>query len=229
MDLEKLEWDSAFFGVPVFRTDIKSITDVKGLEDTGTNRLVYVFADRVDEDLYSKLQGIGAQHFDTRFFYRKNLNEESLPGSSDVKLYEGELNDDLEALVWQAGEFSRFHKDKKLQPYFKSFYTRWMINSLNKRIADKVFVQYDKGRISGLATCKLKGVEGWLGLIAVKEGGQRKGRGSSLLNTVENFYIENGVYDSWVITQQDNVKACKFYEGLGYELARQEMVFHLWQ
>jgi dTDP-4-amino-4,6-dideoxy-D-galactose acyltransferase len=191
--------------------------------------LLYVYLKDDNADLHQHLVSEGALFFDTRIIYAKELSQDNLCKSTvEIRDYKGGVDETIRKLAVQAGRYSRFHNDERLRPYFDGLYTAWIRNSISGAIADKVFVYEKDSAISALATCVVKGGEGWTGLISVDATCQGKGIGTSLMAAIERYFFENHIKRSLVITQEDNLKACKFYESCGYEIIRREFIYHWW-
>ena len=233
MELKKLEWDSEFFETPVYSASLTEVIDIDAIKDQLSNvgsALIYVFITDEQSALHDKLVSSGALFFDTRIVYRKILGKDGYRNVSDQMIipYQGPATDVLKKLALQAGMYSRFHSDDRLKPYFEGLYENWLVNSLNKKIADEMFVFEEDGCISGFITLILKKDGGWIGLLSVDPLRQNIGVGGRLLKAGEQYLLDHHVSNSFVITQEDNMKACVFYESCGYNILRREFIYHWW-
>jgi dTDP-4-amino-4,6-dideoxy-D-galactose acyltransferase len=107
-------------------------------------------------------------------------------------------------------------------------YELWLRNSINKKIADKVFVTKANDFIVSFVTSKIKGGVGNIGLIATDKEFRGQSLGRRLINQVHHWYQLNNIEFSEVVTQKANKVACSFYENYGFQIAREELVYH-WQ
>jgi dTDP-4-amino-4,6-dideoxy-D-galactose acyltransferase len=232
LELRKLEWDSEVFGLPVYSLEATSPvyrTEVCKILGANEDVLLYVHLKDNRAEMHDMLVSQGALLFGTRLIYSKELTGDNLSESSAVvREYHGELDDRIQELSIQAGQYSRFNNDVRLKAYFNDLYTAWIENSLNGQIADKVFVYEGEGMIKGFSTCVVKNSEGWTGLISVDVSCQGKGVGTSLMAANERYFLEKQINCSKVITQEENTKACQLYESCGYEIIRREFVYHWW-
>jgi dTDP-4-amino-4,6-dideoxy-D-galactose acyltransferase len=230
VEIKRLDWDSAFFDTHVYSAEIDRFDNLDEVQNLTKPCLLYLFLNSEDEWHKRDLEMKGALFCGTRALYHKKLtyDRSGIESEMMVREYFGATNEDLESLAYRAGMFSRFYIDSKLRPCFKSFFREWVINSLNKTIADKIFVYEENGQFKAFASCAIKDDEGWLGLISVDESMQGSGIGSSLLGAVERFYLEMKVDNSFIVTQKENVQACSFYESMGYKIVNQVFTYHWW-
>lgn len=232
LELSKLEWDTKFFEVPVYALDLTNESEIEQVYSELIGQapsLVYVSMKDYTGVLHEMLVKRGALLCDTRIVYKKELNSANLCNCRvRVEAYNGDTTKKLEELALQSGLHSRFRNDEKLRPYFKGFFKTWVRNSLNGQIADKTFVALDNKKIMGFITCRVKEKDGWIGLISVDREMQLKGIGTSLMAAVENYYLERNIKNSLVITQKDNLKACRFYESCDYVILQREFIYHWW-
>jgi dTDP-4-amino-4,6-dideoxy-D-galactose acyltransferase len=137
------------------------------------------------------------------------------------------LDQSLLNLALLSGHKSRFKKDNHLNHKFESLYKLWIKKSLSGEMADAVFVAQSNDIIQGFVTVKKKNNHGQIGLIAVAPEAQGKGFGSKLLQAAEYWYVQNNIKKCTVVTQLDNIGACKLYERIGYRKEKTELVFHI--
>ena len=93
-------------------------------------------------------------------------------------------------------------------------YNLWIINSVNRKIAREVLVYLDSNEIAGFVTLGEKSKRGVLGIIA----GNAKFRGRGRQNLAESCFAGQGYGSVQVVTQGDNVPACRLYENCGYRV-----------
>jgi dTDP-4-amino-4,6-dideoxy-D-galactose acyltransferase len=133
-------------------------------------------------------------------------------------------------LARSAGSYSRFYLDKKLSHKFDELYELWLLNSLNRKIANNTLViKNESDQVVSFLTTKIKNERGNIGLIATHEKYMGKGYGSQLINHLHNWYLENNIKFSDVVTQNSNVQACSFYTKLGFRVIKDELVYHWWR
>lgn len=234
MKMERLIWDSSFFDCNVFAlyidgVDATQIEDVyMQLKQSGVD-VAYVFLPEPSQELHKSMLQHGAVLYDRKITYAKILwTGNEISASPEVEMYIGDVTAELESLVYAAGAFSRFRKDPKFCPKFKTLYTCWITNALNSNSNESVFVIKEGNKITGMVTCKIENDEGKIGLIAIADEVRRSGKGMQLMASVEDYYRTQQVKSSRVITQLANSKACGFYEKCGYSKEKIEYVYHWW-
>jgi dTDP-4-amino-4,6-dideoxy-D-galactose acyltransferase len=126
---------------------------------------------------------------------------------------------------------SRFLHDEKLKNKYHELYGNWITNSINRKIADKVYVaRSSENEVVGFITCSINRelASGNIGLIAVSPEYHGKSIGSMLINKVHEFYLKSSISKSTVKTQIENYKAFRFYQRLGFSISKVEHVKHYW-
>jgi dTDP-4-amino-4,6-dideoxy-D-galactose acyltransferase len=136
---------------------------------------------------------------------------------------------DLEALALEVARHSRFGADPRIPVTGSStLYRTWIRNSVNRTVADAVLVACQADRIIGMATVGVKNGRGFIGLFAVAPGMREQKVGVSLVRAAQAWTAERGLRYAQVVTQQDNVAACRLYEKSGFRLERVEYFYHFW-
>jgi dTDP-4-amino-4,6-dideoxy-D-galactose acyltransferase len=234
--VERLDWDSQFYGISVASVTASSLEDledrVKAAERAGF-RLVYGFcpAERVRE--------LNSPVFRSALICT-HVVFERVSGAIDVQLADGySLHSYTQAipeqglmeLAQRAGGYSRFRLDTRLPAgSFERMYAIWIAKSVTGDLADIVYVIRDnKGEIAGFATGSLQS-DGIcrLGLIAVSDGHQKRGLGRSLVDAIIGCAFEHRVSRIEVTTQETNHPAIRLYESAGFITKSRTAVFHFW-
>jgi dTDP-4-amino-4,6-dideoxy-D-galactose acyltransferase len=227
-------WDTEFFKFNVGYVLINNITKFELdsiVDDIKANKykLVYFFVHPDDETSINTLSKTGIYLVDKKVVYTVNLKNDA-GYISDGKIFPINQNHNvnlpnLQPIVLQSGKYSRFNTDKNI-PYmfFEKMYTEWMANSLNKKIADEVFV-YDND-IKGFVTIAVKNNIADIGLLAVDEKYRGNSIGTKLVKYVFNYCAGNNVKSINVATQMANKGACVFYEKLGFNISQVTNIYH---
>jgi len=158
--------------------------------------------------------------------YKMNLSGKDFQTVENVEEEDASPDDDFISLAISSGIHSRFAVDPSLNHKFEEMYALWLRNSLNKKLADKVFVTKSNDFITSFITCKIKNEIGNIGLIATHADYRGKSLGRNLINHVHNWYLQNDIRFSEVVTQKANNIACAFYENYGFEISLEELVYH---
>jgi dTDP-4-amino-4,6-dideoxy-D-galactose acyltransferase len=230
--VEKLAWDSAFFGFEVGRVILENDADAVCLADAiGASgcRCVYVFLPLDSAGASGKwdcarraLTGMGGHCQDTRTIYKKEIHAGTSP-RSPVPV--SNLTPRLESLAVESGGMSRFFKDDGFRPFFERMYKTW----LRKDFAvGTIFAHCNSDDFDGLATVTIDGETGRIGLVAVDGRSRGKGVATNLLRDIDSWLFANGVGNVEVATQGDNVAARRLYEKSGFRIVNQTEVWHVW-
>jgi dTDP-4-amino-4,6-dideoxy-D-galactose acyltransferase len=229
MELKMLDWDSTFFEKKIFSVHLNNednIEDVEVLLQNENADLAYVFIP-VSSGVSKKV----ADHsnivlFDHKVTYKMNLSGKDFQTVENVVETDVFPDADFITLAISSGIYSRFSLDPALNHKFEELYELWLRNSLNKKLADKVFVTKSNDFITCFITCKIKNEVGNIGLIATHENHRGKFLGRNLINHVHNWYLQNNIKVSEVVTQKANKIACAFYENYGFQISKEELVYH---
>lgn len=136
-----------------------------------------------------------------------------------------------------SGSFSRFNVDSKIsREGYQAMFETWVINSVNRSVADEVFVAYkneaQQSREIGFITVKRRENAINIGLLAVHESARRLGVASSLLSRAALWAMEEVGYEPSafleVITQGSNEAACRCYEAFGFSKVKVQEIHHVW-
>jgi GNAT superfamily N-acetyltransferase len=229
--IKALPWDSHFFGVSVgelifseFTTDVE-----RQILDAGNPELLYLrYRGSIEQDL-ERLQAIADIGVEQVTFERSLASiVPTVPKHTIVEA--SELSDSLVALSIAAGKHSRFHRDRRLNAFFESFYREWIANSISGAIADKVYVYRYEGVEEGMITVSLKESRcAVVGLLSVSLPMQGKGLAAALLQTAEQWAASSGADRMYITTQMGNEAAVKFYKKAGYSIRDIETIFHFWK
>lgn len=236
MEIQKLQWDSDFFGLEVYRLmvsepeyDIQSITKTI---DSIEGDIFYIFHD--GDDTVSSKELFSKEPNDIKINFSIDLTKFKIDEqtSDDVAIERFSPSDSVEQLyqlAYQSGHKSRFKTDSHFsKENFESLYRIWVDNSISHKIADYVFVSKQNGDINGFITLKINNGEASIGLIAVDSKSKRLGIGRKLVNKAIYTLRYHSVNKLYVATQKANVGACQFYRNLGFEIETVTSIYHIW-
>lgn len=230
MIIETMDWDSKFFNFLVGRIclhDPKQITELYEFTHNTAFKVIYIFLDCPTDKKIAEIKKI-APLYDKKVCYNKNVsNDAGIP--EKICLYRGKLTKDLLSLALISGQYSRFKIDPLFKPWFEKLYTIWIEKSLSGEMADAVYVATLGKSMAGFITVKKKYEDGQIGLVAVHPDFRGQGIGSSLLKAADFWFLTNGIKNASVITQRDNLPACRLYEKNGYSVCTETAIFHLWK
>lgn len=239
LKVDILEWDSDFFGFKIARININksnssNIFELPEIISHLKITMVYLIMDEYDANAHEQLLKIGAILVDRKTTYSKSVKEPIKINDCYFPLVEFEekhFTDDLIKLAFASGIYSRFLLDKRFgRKSYEKLYSEWLDKSINKKLADKVWVALDDKKVVGFVTVKRnhENKSGQIGLIAVSEHYRGKKIGQSLMEKCDKWYFENNLNIAKVVTQGDNMAACSFYETAGYSIEKVDYYYHLW-
>lgn len=228
---KKLNWDTEFFGYAVYSINKNVLhleSALKDLFETKKASLIYLFSKHksIDSETLKKYNG---EFVDTKIVYKKILAKKKIDQTINpiTKYRSAIISPDLYNLALESGKYSRFKTDTRLpKKSFEKMYKSWLVNSINRSIADEIFICSQETNILGFVTVSKKKDYGEIGLIAVDSRHTGLGIGKSLLKAVENYLIENEIFELFVPTQEINSKACRFYENNGFSENSSTAIYH---
>ena len=235
-----LPWDSDFFGYKVGRilpfrladAELKSV--LAGLKNENVT-LVYWPSDPEDPGSQEAARKNGGFLADRKVTYVVDL--ERSPGkpfeeSTDfgVMEYTGrETTDELDNLAILSGSYSRYKVDPNIsKEQFERLFKLWILKSVNRTLAENVFVYIDGEKIVGMVTVGMKYGRGDIGLIAVDESARGRDVGGKLTRAAQKWAVARGCRYAQVVTQGNNLSACKLYEKCGYRIDSIVNFYHFW-
>lgn len=224
--IKTLSWDSNFFGKKVGEI---TMDNCKTFEPSGNFDLIVV---KETSDLPIEVEGFTETFQETKVIFCKDLKILNEVDSSIFFDTDNTNNqwEDFKNLAYESGKMSRFLQDPNFgEEKFTELYDQWIINSLNKKFAEKVFFISDNEKPISFVTIQKDNNIGKIGLIATLPEFQGKGLGKILLKFAENFCIEKGLMKMEIPTQGENKQACNFYEKLGYKLKEKMIIKHFWK
>jgi len=237
-DWELLAWDSAHFGFATarIRGDLSAEAlagTLEAMRQAGV-RLGYLSVPIDQAPVQAAALQLGARCVDRRTTYAGSVAgilAATTSGADDAGIVEahGPLTASLRGLALEAGAFSRFRVDPEFpRAAFELLYSHWMERSLQRELAAAVFVAADGADPIGVVTVGEKGGRAEIGLIAVAERGRGQGRAQGLVRRAALWARDAGLSSAQVITQGDNLAACRLYERCGYSVESVQAVFHFW-
>jgi dTDP-4-amino-4,6-dideoxy-D-galactose acyltransferase len=234
-----LSWDSDFFGFGVGRILPLRLTceELKGTLVSMKKEnvtLVYWPSDPDDPDSQEAARKHGGFLADKKITYvidlekiPKQLVEE--PDSGVKEYTRMETTDDLDNLAIQSGICSRYKVDPNIPAeHFEKLYKLWILKSVNRTLAENVFVSMDGEKIVGMVTVGMKNGRGDIGLVAIHESMRGKNVGVKLTRAAQKWAVGKGCRYAQVVTQGNNLAACKLYEKCGYRVESIVNFYHIW-
>lgn len=230
MKVERLAWDSDFFGLRIGRVFVSTEEEGVALASLRKNLkedydLLYLFTSHGMRFPDDKVKLV-----DEKVVYclSKVISSEANP---NVELWDGNkgVTDELLYLALISGKYSRFKLDERLPSgSYERLYSRWIERSVNHVIATEVFCYMVNNMPRGLVTLDRKNGVGTIGLVAIHEDFQYQGIGAAMMRHVIRFAQKHDCGKLSVTTQLENVSACKLYEKVGFQVESVTDVWHWW-
>lgn len=224
MIIEKVIWDSVFFGYPIGKITIKNRDNFE-LNDFNNFDLIYIFSE-------NKLKNLTNYLVDEKVILNLHLTKD-YNLVSDNSIYE--FKDfskfpQLLDLAFQSGVYSRFKKDENfVNNEFERLYIKWITNSVVDKKSLVVFIYELDNKILGFVTVDKKSdTHASIGLIAVELNSRGQGIGVKLLDQAKNYLLKNGFQKLSLITQGDNIPALKLYQKAGFYIEESSFTYHIW-
>lgn len=232
MKITPLSWDSEFFNQPVSHIECSSeqLPNVLNeLTTQGTILAYYACTAPIDGSILTHFNG---QHVDNKMTFSKVISAHhcSQKENDGVEPYDARFSrDDITRLALTSGEHSRFKRDPHItQQQFTALYTIWITRSLDKEIADEVLVVGHKKNVIGMVTLTKRNECGTVGLIAVDKAHRGQGIGLRLMQAAETWFRQEQCRTMKVVTQLNNLAACRLYQKHQFELISNLYYYHFW-
>ncbi len=220
----RLDWDSEFFGFEIAAIEAPDLSRaalselLDGLRGARF-RLVYWPAAKRSEEVG---RACGGNLVDRKLTFSREVGA---PAPLDSRLHsapKGPPSPGLVALALDSGVLSRFKVDPGFPVgAYEALYTRWIEVSTTRERAWEVLVGEGE---TGLLT--LEGTA--IGLVAVAEAARGQGLGTALVQGALTRCAEEGHARCDVVTQEENVAACRLYEQCGFQRVSCQPYFHFW-
>lgn len=233
--IKHLQWDSDFFGFPIGVINMNNEPEWDSFipvfkQKASKFKLIY-FITGEELLLPAKfLKDLNGRLINQRVLYSKQI----MQADSNCPAYisehkETKVHDDFIELAYLSGYYSRFKIDTNFPAgKFKELYKTWIRRSLERSIADRIFVASHNGKIKAMVTCKYNDSLCKIGLVAVSESEQGKGTGRYLIQLTEEHAFKKGLIKIQVPTQSNNIIACRFYKKQGFSPIRITNYYHFW-
>jgi ribosomal protein S18 acetylase RimI-like enzyme len=203
-------------------------TTLQTLKSEGI-QLVYWCSDRGDPESQKAAQDCRGILVDEKITYKMRLPTSMEKPAAVVRYSAETVSPELIQLAYAIGRESRFYLDTTMpRDGYKNIYRTWIKNSVNRSIADEIFVTKDQEKITGFITLIHKGDQGNIALIAVDGNYRGLGLATRLLTAAKDWFIEKQLSYCNVVTQKTNTAACRLYEKNGFSIDKIENFYHFW-
>jgi dTDP-4-amino-4,6-dideoxy-D-galactose acyltransferase len=233
LSIERLEWDSDFFGFGVGRIPAKRLTSSEAAECARQARAldlrcVYFLADPGDPDTWRAAIEAGFDPVDIRVELALDRLPNGRPASNCVLAGPNDLTATV-GLARGAFEASRFFRDRRF-PAGKAeeLFSIWTESGIIRADGFTVLLRLDEGP-AGFASARVSsGDSGRIELVAVSPAARGRGVGLQLLDACLAELSRRGVARVSVVTQGSNDAAQRLYERAGFRTRSLGIWFHGW-
>lgn len=229
-NIERLKWDSDFFGYEVGRLFVKNREDFnseKFISASLPYQLVYIFSKEIIPCEWIKLVD------------KKIIFSQDQINKIEVKNYKNVITrfdkaihskDSLINLALKSGKYSRFYIDPNFRENeYSRLYKRWILNAINGKLAFEILIATESDQIIGFTTIgKVNDDLAELGLLAVDEKARGRGLGTELINKAIEHAAKANFKEIQVVTQSDNHPACSLYQKTNFKAIGITNIYHYW-
>lgn len=238
--LNRLPWDSDYFGFPVARIAAAELKDAAlsaALRCARNQHIRLVYWATTPNRLVSAetLAEFGGLLVDNKATFGRSLEVEPQDASASFEVMEypaGPPCPRLLELGVSAGHHSRFKTDPRITAeQYRRLYETWMRRSALRELAGAVLVAVPRDKpaeLIGVITLSESEGVGRIGLIAVGEAARGQGVGTGLMRAAHQWMRAAGATRAEVVTQLANRGACRLYQSSGYQLQDVMDYYHFW-
>ncbi|MFL5817392.1 MAG: GNAT family N-acetyltransferase [Conexibacter sp.] len=233
--LERLDWDSAFFGFPIARVTavrLDAATLERVLEACRAERIrcAYLLLEGDDAHGSELAQAAGFVLRDVRTTLERCVDaaDEARPAAAGVAPANPQQDAALEALARAAFEQTRFTADPGFPPdRCRDLYAAFLRRGLDGA-PERVVLADPAAR--GFVACRLDAAErtGAIELIAVAAEGRGRGLGGALVDAALGAFAAAGLRRATVVTQAANVASQRLYQHAGFRTREVGLWLHRW-
>lgn len=231
-NVQRLEWDSTFFGLECGRlnlTDNVTEEEIKNIKDQIKD---YTFVSIWNcNNRHKNNQWIGKEtnaflaDVNIQFFKKINTGKKD---KSVIISNHYPFDQEVLSIAENAYSHSKFIKDKKLKERGgERVYTEWIKNAFEKE--DKYFLILKEKETAGYILFLMTQDEAVIELIATNECYRGQGIGRRMIQALEKFLVDHQIEKLNVGTQLDNIGAVNFYHHCGFDEVARHSVWHWWE
>lgn len=229
-----LDWDSRWFEIPIGRADVSELSEASAASleawaHSNHLRCVYVFVEKQSE---AKALIPAFRPMDVRVEYEITPSScaEDIQGLDVSSLQPHELTT-VCSLASRLFTQTRFSTDPHFDPQrVKDLYAEWVRRDYASGMPGCRVVRME-GQLAGFITGRINEVDatqGTIGLLGVAEPFRGRGLARQLVTHLSRLFVGAGVKQVRVVTQRDNLAACRLYESCGGRIVSSGAWYHRW-
>lgn len=225
--VNRLNWDSSFFGYEVGSVKIEEDCDFEMFKsDLFLYKLIYVFSKK--DIIFPNLKLVDKKVLLHLFIEENIINQNQIfIDSFDLKKHNLE---ELKILALESGMYSRFCTDEKfVNGEYNKLYLQWINNAVDSEVTFDIVVALENNSIIGFATLnKINDSLADIGLVAVSKSVRGQGIGKLIMQECIFRCKQKGYDEVQVVTQLDNLPAMKLYQSSNFKIKEINNVYHIW-
>lgn len=227
-----LSWDTEFFGRRIANVDANTLTSaeahaVRAWAEANRVECLYFLARAGDGPTLAAAAEVGFSFVDLRVELLIDLPE-TAPAPAPATVRAASVDDipTLQRIARAAHRDSRFFLDAHF-PVDRSedLYARWIARDFAEH---HVLVAEVDGAPAGYLSVQRKAGHGVISLLAVDEAHAGRGLGRALVLAAFAWFHTHGLRRVQVVTQGQNIRAQRLYQGAGFRTLSAEPRLHLW-
>ncbi len=229
-----LEWDSAFFGVPVARivpSHLTAETMAQAIAwcEGHAIRQVYLLVPADDTPTVRLAEDHAFRFVDIRVTLDRPLGQgATLPTVPDVRPAMPDDVPQLRAIARRSFGAARFFHDPHITPQqAETLYETWIARSADG-YADAVLVAEHASEVAGFISCHVSSDTGSIGLLGVSSAARGSGIGTRLVMAALQWFEMRSLKRVEVVTQGRNVAGQRVYQSCGFKTCAVELWYHRW-
>lgn len=236
--VERLDWDSEFFGREIGRARIgrldASLAERLAYDARAAGLACVYFAAAADDfETVVAAEGLGCHLVDVRVVLERPADAAPPPplGDADFRIAPGREADlpRLEAIAIDVARASRYAADPRFpREETERLYRTWIRNAWNGYVDAVLVAQGREGEVLGFVCPKMHGELCDLQLVGVASAQRQRKVGRGLVSAGITWGHENGASRLQVVTQGRNVPAQRLYQQLGFLTTEVKLFYHLW-
>ena len=230
MNYKELDWDSNFFGKKVIRLDVTPadhIADIERILASNKFQVAYIYSQKTTSEQSILFSKFGAKCYDHKVIFRKALSVAEKQIFDDIVHFD-KITPQLQTLIISSGHLSRYYLDPRFRSFQPELYKIWLDKCYKNPNAAVAGFVVDNTPVAA-AAFSATNAQGHMELIAVSPAFRKQGFAGKLMTAAEYFYQQHNATEAEVVTQLDNIAACRLYERCGYTVAETVDVWHCWK
>ena len=233
---ERLDWDSAFFGLAIARVTLTRATSrelagaVRWTSDASIDCL-YFLADAADGASVRAAEENGFSLVDVRLTLERPVSPDVSSEQDDAAVRPATLDDlpVLTSIARLSHRNTRFHRDNRFDAQrADDMYAVWIERAVKGELADAAWVVDVGSGPVGYLTVSCDGVCASIGLVAVDASSRGLRYGERLVSSAVRWAAGQRLARLVVRTQGHEARAVRFYERAGFTTSAVQFWYHYW-